>query len=121
MAPFAETKIVSCLKGSLFDVAVDLRSNSPTYLKYFSIVLKPDLNNFLIIPEGFAHGFQTLLPSTEIRYLVTENYSQPHDDGINPLDPAVNVEWPLAISLRSKKDTIRPFLSDRDFSGITFD
>lgn len=116
--PRAETKIVSCSAGSLFDVAVDLRKGSPTYLRYISAVLTPKNKKFLVIPEGFAHGFQTLEPDTEIIYLVTEEFSLPHDDGINPTDPAVGVKWPLDITLRSRKDTDRKYITDRGFSGI---
>lgn len=116
--PRSETKIVSCAAGSLFDVAVDLRVDSPTYLQYFSAELTAENKKFLIIPEGFGHGFQTLEPNTEILYLVTEEYSARHDDGINPIDPMVGVEWPLQITLRSKKDTDRKFILDRDFLGI---
>lgn len=116
--PHAETKIVSCPAGRLFDVAVDLRKGSPTYMQYFSAELTAENKKFLIIPEGFGHGFQTLEPNTEILYLVTEEFSLPHDDGINPIDPTVGVEWPLEIALRSKKDSDRKFIADRDFSGI---
>jgi len=116
--PRAETKIVSCPAGRLFDVAVDLRVGSPTYLQYFSAELTAENKKFLIIPEGFGHGFQTLEPNTEILYLVTEEFSVQHDDGINPIDPAVSVEWPLKIALLSKKDTDRKYISDRGFTGI---
>ena len=116
--PFAETKIVSCPSGRLFDVAVDLRVDSPTYLKYYSVELTGDNKKFLIIPEGFGHGFQTLEPNTEILYLVTEEFSLQHDDGINPVDPAIGVEWPLSITLRSEKDTNRKYISDRNFKGV---
>jgi dTDP-4-dehydrorhamnose 3,5-epimerase len=116
--PMAETKIVSCPKGSLFDVAVDLRSRSPTYLQYVSAELSEDNKRFLVIPEGFAHGFQTLVPDTEILYLVSQYFSPSHDDGINPTDPAVGIKWPLAISLRSDKDAIRETIGERGFAGI---
>jgi dTDP-4-dehydrorhamnose 3,5-epimerase len=116
--PFAETKVVSCPAGRLFDVAVDLRRGSSTYLRYFSAELTAQNKKFLIIPEGFAHGFQTLEPNTEILYLVTEEFSMKHDDGLNPLDPAVAVQWPLEIALQSQKDTKRKNIIDRDFNGI---
>ena len=116
--PRAETKIVSCGAGRLFDVAVDLRIDSPTYLQYFSAELTAENKQFLIIPEGFGHGFQTLEPNTEILYLVTEEFSMEHDDGINPVDPAVGVKWPLEITLLSKKDTDRKYINSRDFNGI---
>ncbi|MBO6775845.1 MAG: dTDP-4-dehydrorhamnose 3,5-epimerase family protein [Marinibacterium sp.] len=116
--PRAETKIVSCAAGSLFDVAVDLRVGSLTYLQYFAAELTAENKQFLIIPEGFGHGFQTLEPNTEILYLVTEEFSVQHDDGINPDDPAVGVKWPLEIALRSQKDTERKYIADRAFKGI---
>jgi dTDP-4-dehydrorhamnose 3,5-epimerase len=116
--PHAETKIVSCPAGRLFDVAVDLRRGSPTYMQYYSVELTADNKKFLIVPEGCGHGFQTLEPNTEILYLVTNEFSLPHDDGINPIDPAIGVSWPVEITSRSKKDTDRKFLSERDFIGV---
>lgn len=116
--PYAETKIVSCPKGRLYDVAVDLRVGSKTYLQHYAAELTSENKKFLVIPEGFAHGFQTLEPNTEILYLVTEKYSAEHDDGINPIDPQVAIDWPIEVALRSEKDTNRKFISDRNFSGI---
>ena len=95
--PFSEIKIVSCLKGRIFDVAVDLRKGSETYLEYFSCELSSANKKFLLIPEGFGHGFQTLDPNTEILYLVTEQFSAENDDGINPFDPEVLINWPLNV------------------------
>ena len=116
--PFAETKIVSCCNGSLFDVGIDLRKGSATYLQYFSQILTAKNKKFLLIPEGFAHGFQTLEENTEILYLVTEKYSFKHDNGINPFDPAININWPLPCTILSDKDTKRKFIKDRNFNGI---
>ena len=116
--PFAETKIVSCPRGKLFDVAVDLRKGSETYLNYYSLVLTNENKSFLVIPEGFAHGFQTLEENTEILYLVTEKFSLKHDNGINPFDPDINIKWPIECKLRSEKDTKRKYLKYRDFDGI---
>ena len=118
LPPFAEIKIVSCPKGSLFDVGVDLRKGSPTYLKYYSQTLSAENKKFLIIPDGFAHGFQTLEENTEILYLVTQEFSLPHDNGINPFDPAININWPIPCTIRSEKDTKRKFIKDRNFLGI---
>lgn len=117
--PHAETKIVSCTKGRLLDVAVDLRKDSDTYLQHFSLELTPENKQFLVIPEGFGHGFQTLEPDTEILYLVTADFSLPHDDGVNPADPRLDINWPLDIALMSEKDRSRPYLETRDFVGIT--
>ena len=116
--PYAEIKIVSCCNGSLFDVGIDLRKGSETYLKYFSQILTPENKKFLVIPEGFAHGFQTLKKDTEILYFVTEKFSLDHDNGINPFDPAININWPLPCSLLSEKDNKRKFIKDRNFQGI---
>jgi dTDP-4-dehydrorhamnose 3,5-epimerase len=116
--PFAETKIVSCSRGRLMDVAVDLRKGSDTYLHSVSVELSADNKTFLVIPEGFAHGFQTLEEKTEILYLVTREFSLQHDDGINPTDPAIGIEWPLEISITSDKDKNRKFIAERDFLGI---
>lgn len=116
--PYAETKIVSCPRGRLMDVAVDVRKGSDTYLQSVSVELSAENKTFLVIPEGFAHGFQTLEPDTEILYLVTREFSPPHDDGINPVDPAVDIEWPLEISIRSEKDKNRKFIVERDFYGV---
>jgi dTDP-4-dehydrorhamnose 3,5-epimerase len=116
--PRAETKIVSCAVGRLYDVAVDLRVGSTTFLKYFAAELTAENKQFLVIPEGIGHGFQTLEQNTEILYLVTEEFSVQHDDGINPVDPMIGVDWPLEIAVRSKKDEERIFISDRHFTGI---
>lgn len=116
--PFAETKIVSCPRGRLMDVAVDVRKDSDTYLQSVSVELSAENKAFLVIPEGFAHGFQTLEPNTEILYLVTCEFSASHDDGINPIDPAVGIDWPLDIAITSHKDRTRKFINDREFYGV---
>tara|TARA_Y100000739_G_C20536042_1_gene431303 strand:+ start:189 stop:761 length:573 start_codon:yes stop_codon:yes gene_type:complete len=116
--PYAETKVVSCCNGSLFDVGIDLRKGSETYLQYFSQILTSENKKFLVIPEGFAHGFQTLKENTEILYLVTEKFSLEHDNGINPFDPEININWPIPCTIRSEKDTKRKFIKDRNFKGI---
>ncbi|HEE9005555.1 TPA: dTDP-4-dehydrorhamnose 3,5-epimerase, partial [Campylobacter jejuni] len=87
--PFCETKIVRCLKGSILDVAIDIRKNSPTFLQYFSIELNEVNNKYLYIPEGFAHGFQVLSDEAEILYLVTQEFNSSADRGINPFDKAI--------------------------------
>jgi dTDP-4-dehydrorhamnose 3,5-epimerase len=116
--PYSETKIVSCAIGRLFDVAVDLRKGSRTYLEHYTAELTAENKQFLVIPEGFAHGFQTLEPGTEILYLVTQDYSLEHDDGINPKDPLLAINWPLSISSISPKDEFRDYIVDRSFSGV---
>jgi dTDP-4-dehydrorhamnose 3,5-epimerase len=110
-APHAETKIVSCLKGAVFDVAVDLRRNSPTFLKWHGEILSADNHRTFVIPEGFAHGFQTMMDDCEMLYLHSVAYHPQSDSGVNPRDPALAINWPLAIAQISDKDDAHPFLS----------
>lgn len=117
-APHAETKIVSCLQGSIFDVAIDLRAGSPTYLQWHGLVLSAELQNSLVVPAGFAHGFQTLEDSTQILYLVSTAYSAADEDGVNPLDPAIAIDWPLPLGEISQRDQQRPFLDSMRFQGL---
>jgi|TARA_B110000881_G_C18307074_1_gene379985 dTDP-4-dehydrorhamnose 3,5-epimerase len=115
--PNAETKIVTCLKGEVYDVAVDLREGSSTFLQHHSIVLSEDNCLSVSIPEGFAHGFQTLSQNCELLYLHTADYKPEAEGGINALDPKFELDWPLQFSDRSEKDRKIPILTD-DFKGI---
>jgi dTDP-4-dehydrorhamnose 3,5-epimerase len=108
--PYAETKIISCLQGKIWDVAVDLRENSPTFLNYFAVVLSEDQHLSLLVPEGFAHGFQALTNNCQIMYFNTNNHNPDAEGSINALDPKIAIQWPLKISLRSTKDANSPFL-----------
>jgi len=92
--PAAQGKLVRCLAGKLVDVAVDIRSGSPTYARWISVVLTPEQNNQLWVPAGFAHGFCTLEPNTIISYRVTSYYSPEHDKGVAWDDPDIAVSWP---------------------------
>lgn len=93
-APFAQGKLVRCLAGRLFDVAVDLRSGSATFGRWLSVVLTPEDNNQLWVPAGFAHGFCTLEPNSVISYRVTNYYSPEHDKGVAWDDPEIGIDWP---------------------------
>lgn len=115
--PFAETKIVSCIKGRIFDVAIDIRKGSTTYLQWFGLELDDSSGKSLFIPEGFAHGFQSLEPSCEILYFVSAPYCKSSESGINALDPRISVNWPIHISERSEKDSTHPMLEDF-FPGV---
>ncbi|MGO9566342.1 MAG: dTDP-4-dehydrorhamnose 3,5-epimerase [Desulfomonilaceae bacterium] len=115
--PYAETKIVSCLRGEIFDVAVDIRQDSQTFLRWHGEVLSAGNNRSLLIPEGFAHGFQALTRDCEILYLVTAPYASTFEGGIHPEDKIVSVQWPLVISQMSEKDASQPCLG-QDFAGI---
>ena len=110
--PFAQGKLVRCLAGRLFDVAVDLRANSPTFGKWISVVLSPETNNQLWVPVGFGHAFCTLEPNSVISYRVTNYYSPDHDKGVAWDDPAISIEWPDVAdpSTLSAKDREQPSL-----------
>lgn len=115
--PYCETKIVRCLKGSIYDVAVDIRENSPTFLQYFGAELSEENGKYLYIPEGFAHGFQTLSDEAEILYLVTETFNPQADSGLNALDPVLSISWPLPLGHISDKDKNALFIN-QDFKGV---
>jgi len=112
--PAAQGKLVRCIAGKLFDVAVDLRSGSPTYGRWLSVVLTPEQNNQLWIPVGFGHGFCTLEPNTVVQYRVTNYYSADDDKGVAWDDPTIGVEWPdeAEPETLSAKDREQPKLVD---------
>lgn len=115
--PHAEIKYVSCLRGAVFDVAVDLRAGSPTFLRWYGSTLSADNRSSLLIPRGFAHGFQALTEDCELLYLHSDPYHPQAEAGVHPGDPAVGVDWPLPISELSSRDAAHPLLV-RDFSGV---
>jgi dTDP-4-dehydrorhamnose 3,5-epimerase len=112
LPPFTETRIIKCIRGSVFDVAVDLRKNSPTFLKYFGIKLTEDNNRMLFIPEGFAHGFQTLKSNTELLYFHTGYYNPGMEAAINYADPFVDLKLPLKVTEISTRDKNHPYLKN---------
>ena len=109
--PAAEAKYVTCLSGAVFDVAVDVREGSLTFGKFFGVELSADAHNGLIIPEGFAHGFQTLTDNVEMLYLHSQAFSPEFESGINALDPQLNINWPLTVALQSQRDITLPELA----------
>ncbi len=115
--PYLEAKLITCLKGEIFDVAVDLRKNSPTFLKWHSVVLSEDNFRSLLIPEGFAHGFQTLSDDCELIYLHTAPYVKESEAALNVNDPKLGIEWPLKITELSDRDRTHPLITN-DFKGI---
>jgi dTDP-4-dehydrorhamnose 3,5-epimerase len=117
LAPFAEAKLVTCIKGEIFDVAVDLRKDSPTYLKWHAEVLSENNHKSFLIPEGFAHGFQTISDDCELIYLHTAPYSKEHERGLNYADKKLDINWPLKISEISDRDLTHTMIKD-DFEGI---
>ena len=102
--PYEESKLVRCTKGRIFDVLIDLRSNSSTFKEWFSIELTEDNYKMVYIPKGFAHGFQTLEDNTEINYNIFEFYNSKSSRGVRWDDDEFNISWPLKVSKISKKD-----------------
>jgi len=112
--PFAETKIVRCIRGSMYDVIVDLRSSSHTFMKHVGAVLTADNGKMLYVPPGFAHGFQTLEDDTEVLYQISEFHSPGHARGVRWDDPAFGIRWPDDERTMVDRDRIYP-----DFRPIT--
>lgn len=104
--PHSECKLITCLKGKVLDIAVDLRRNSPTFGKSFAIELSETNRISLLIPEGCAHGFQTLTNNVEMLYIHSAAYSALHEDGIDSLDETLRLNWPLECTERSERDEI---------------
>ncbi len=109
-APHAEVKLVSCLRGAMHDVIVDLRPASPTYRKWIAVELTPDNQRQLYIPAGFAHGFQTLADDTVTSYLISEFYAPEAATGVRWNDPAFAIDWPMPPTAMSEKDRAWPIV-----------
>lgn len=116
-APFVETKLVRCIKGKVFDVIVDLRKDSPTFLDHFTVELSAENMQMLYIPAGFAHGFQTLESGSELLYHHTAFYAPGYEAALNYLDPKLNIEWPVNVEAISEKDKNHLFITNY-FKGI---
>jgi dTDP-4-dehydrorhamnose 3,5-epimerase len=114
--PVAQTKLVRVTRGSVFDVAVDIRRSSPTFGQWTGVTLSAESWNQLLVPKGFAHGFLALEDESEVQYKVTAPYSPDHDRGIRPDDPAIGIDWPLPRDqwLLSAKDQNAPLLTEAD-------
>jgi len=109
--PYAEAKTVRCVRGAVFDVAVDMRESSPNYLQWIGHELSAENHRSLYIPKGFAHGYQTLVPDTELLYSVSEFYAPGSEVGIRYDDPALAIEWPAPVLVISDKDASWPDLN----------
>lgn len=95
--PYEETKLLSCIRGAIYDVIIDIRPDSPFYKKWFSLELNADDYTMIYIPEGFAHGFQTLEDNTTVYYLVSEFYAPEYERGVRWDDPMFDITWPYAV------------------------
>jgi dTDP-4-dehydrorhamnose 3,5-epimerase len=111
-APHGEVKVISCQKGEIWDVIIDLRPESPTYRQWQGFELSAANRRQLYVPEGFAHGFQTLCDGTEVGYLISAFYAPLAADGVRYDDPAFAIDWPLPVTNLSEKDRTWP-----DFAG----
>ncbi len=108
--PAAETKLVRCTQGAIYDVIIDMRPESPTYLAHFGVELTAENRRALYIPEMFAHGYQALTDGAEVVYQVGEFYTPGYERGIHHQDPAFAIEWPIAVTEISEKDAAWPLL-----------
>ncbi|HMU46075.1 MAG TPA: dTDP-4-dehydrorhamnose 3,5-epimerase [Chitinophagaceae bacterium] len=115
--PFKEIKLIRCVAGAVFDVIVDLRMGSPTFLKWFGVELSAGNKRSIYVPEGFAHGFQSLSDNCELLYHHSAFYQPGLEGGLKYNDPAVGINWPLPVSVISERDD-RHTLLDKDFKGI---
>ena len=116
--PHAEAKLVNCLRGEVWDVAVDLRTGSPSFLQWHAERLSGENGVALLIPPGCAHGFQALTDNVEMLYLHSMHYAPDAEGGLHPLDPRLAIVWPLALTELSARDAGHPNL-DESFTGVS--
>ncbi len=116
--PHAEDKLVSCIRGAVWDVAVDLRRGSPTFLHWHAAELSADNRVALLLPKGFAHGFQTLTEDAELVYMHSHAYVSESESGLHPLEPRLAIAWPLPVAEMSARDAAHAPLPS-DFEGLT--
>ena len=109
LPPFQETKLVRVVRGSLWDVIVDLRQDSPTYGQWDAVTLTAEKRNMIMVPRGCAHGIITLEENTEMLYFVSEHYAPQYERGLKWDDPRFNIEWPIEPKIISDKDQVNPY------------
>lgn len=112
ISPYEETKLVRCTRGAIYDVIIDLRSDSSTYKKWFGLELSADNYKMLFVPEKFGHGFQALADNTEVSYQVSQFYTPGAEKGIRWDDPAFGIEWPFPVTVISQKDRNWPSFNE---------
>jgi len=118
--PHAEMKLIRCVRGRVFDVSVDLRRTSDTFLRSHSLELCGTDQEMIVIPEGFAHGFQVLEANTELLYLHTKHYAPESERGLRFDDPALGIQWPLPVECVSPRDAAHPLVVET-FNGVNID
>ena len=111
--PYSEAKVVACTAGSIWDVGVDLRPDSPTRFQWFGVVLTPDNGKSMIVPEGFGHAFLTMEPNSTAVYVISSIYAPGHEAGIRFDDPLLNIDWPIEPTIISEKDRAWGSLKNR--------
>ncbi|MEC0264327.1 dTDP-4-dehydrorhamnose 3,5-epimerase [Paenibacillus anseongense] len=114
--PKAQTKLVRVASGAIYDVAVDIRKDSPTFGEWLGVILSEANKRQLLVPKGFAHGFCTIVPNTQVLYKVDEYYSPEHDRGILWSDPDLNIDWPTSKPILSDKDQKHPLLKEAEIN-----
>ncbi|OSZ77596.1 dTDP-4-dehydrorhamnose 3,5-epimerase [Chitinophagaceae bacterium IBVUCB2] len=117
ISPYKEIKMVRCIAGEIFDVIVDLRKDSPTFLQWFGVELSAQNKKMIYIPEGFAHGFQCLTDHCELLYHHSEMYQPKAEAGIRFDDSMVHIKWPLPVTIISERDAAHPLINE-DFKGV---
>lgn len=117
VAPYREIKMIRCIAGAIFDVIVDIRKDSATFLQWFGVELSAETKKMIYIPEGFAHGFQSLTDNAELLYHHSEYYTPGAEGGIKYDDAGINIHWPLPVSILSDRDAAHPYI-DNNFKGI---
>lgn len=115
--PHADAKLVTCVRGAVLDIALDVRAGSSTFLHWHAETLSADNGRALLLPPGCAHGFQALTDDVLLIYCHSHRYTPSADTGINPLDPRLAIDWPLPIADISERDRTRPMLAG-DFTGV---
>ncbi|QIH06927.1 MULTISPECIES: dTDP-4-dehydrorhamnose 3,5-epimerase [unclassified Pseudomonas] len=116
-AGYAESKLITCTRGAVWDVAVDLRPDSPTFLQWHGQELRADDGQSLLVPAGFAHGFQALTDDSEVLYFTDADYAPDHEAGLSVCDPMLAITWPLPVKNLSSKDACHPWV-DAHFRGV---
>jgi dTDP-4-dehydrorhamnose 3,5-epimerase len=117
--PFSECKVVKCIRGRVFDVVIDIRAGSKTFLKWTAVEISEENMRMMYVPRGFAHGFQSLIEGCELIYLHTAPYVKNAERGLRADDPEIAITWPLPITEQSARDLSHPLIDLKHFKGVT--